>query len=53
MLTETMGPDISRSALIIVDMQNDFLHQDGAFAHAAREHPEAKIDMPFLMGTIP
>lgn len=48
-----MGPDIARSALIIVDMQNDFLHQEGSFAHTARQHPEAKIDMPFLVGTIP
>jgi len=44
---------IDRSALIIVDMQNDFLHPDGGFAHLAREHPEANIDMPFLKGTIP
>ena len=45
--------EIDRSALIIVDMQNDFLHPDGGFAYLAREHPEAKIDMPFLSGTIP
>ncbi len=50
---ETMGPDISKSALIIVDMQNDFVHPDGALGHRARETPEARIDMPFLMGTIP
>jgi nicotinamidase-related amidase len=49
----SMGADISKSALIIVDMQNDFLHRDGAFTHSAREHPEAGIDMPFLVGTIP
>jgi nicotinamidase-related amidase len=48
-----LGPDIGRSALIIVDMQNDFLHVDGSLAQRAREHPEARIDMPFLMGTIP
>jgi ureidoacrylate peracid hydrolase len=47
------GPDIARSALIVVDMQNDFVHPDGGFAHRARENPEAKIDMPFLSGTIP
>jgi hypothetical protein len=47
------GPDITRSALLIVDMQNDFLHSDGSFAHRAREHPEAQIDIPFLVGTIP
>jgi nicotinamidase-related amidase len=46
-------PEIDKSALIIVDMQNDFLHRDGNFSHIAREHPEANIDMPFLIGTIP
>jgi isochorismate hydrolase len=24
------GPNIDKSALLIVDMQNDFLHRDGA-----------------------
>lgn len=48
-----MGADIARSALIVVDMQNDFVHPDGGFAHQARENPEAFIDLPFLMGTIP
>jgi nicotinamidase-related amidase len=48
-----MGAEIGKSALIIVDMQNDFVHPEGGFAHLAREMPEAKIDMPFLMGTIP
>jgi len=47
------GLNIDKSALLIVDMQNDFLHRDGSFSHIAREHPEAKIDMPFLIGTIP
>ena len=47
------GPEINKSALIIVDMQNDFLHRDGNFSHIAREHPEAQIDLPFLIGTIP
>jgi nicotinamidase-related amidase len=47
------GAEIDRSALIVVDMQNDFLHPDGGFAHIAREHPEANIDMPFLRGTTP
>src|SRR5215468_7192662 len=47
------GADIDRSALIIVDMQNDFLHRDGSFGHIALEHPEFNIDMPFLTGTIP
>jgi len=53
MQTGTSGADISRSALLIVDMQNDFLHPDGSFGHIAREHPEANIDLPFLVGTIP
>jgi nicotinamidase-related amidase len=48
-----MGPDIKRSALIIVDMQNDFVHSDGGFAHRARENPQRQWDMPFVMGTIP
>jgi nicotinamidase-related amidase len=38
------GPEVDKSALIIVDMQNDFLHRDGNFSHVAREHPEANID---------
>src|SRR5262245_28172834 len=53
MLMGPIGPDIGKSALVIVDMQNDFLHPDGGFAHLARERPEAKIDMPFLVSTIP
>jgi nicotinamidase-related amidase len=53
MTVTTTGANIMQSALIIVDMQNDFLHRDGNFAHIAREHPEAQIDMPFLTGTIP
>ena len=52
-MTASTGPDIRKSALIIVDMQNDFLHRDGDFSHLAREHPEFGIDMPFLTGTIP
>jgi nicotinamidase-related amidase len=48
-----LGSDIGKSALIIVDMQNDFVHPDGDFARRAREHPAMAIDMPFLMGTIP
>jgi nicotinamidase-related amidase len=53
MAAGTMGADIVRSALIIVDMQNDFLHPDGNFSHIAREHPEANFDIEFLTGTIP
>jgi len=29
------GPNIDKSALLIVDMQNDFLHRDGSFSHIA------------------
>lgn len=47
------GPEIGNSALLIVDMQNDFVHPEGNFAHRAREAPERGIDMPFLIGTIP
>jgi nicotinamidase-related amidase len=53
METVSGGADIGKSALIIVDMQNDFLHRNGNFSHIAREHPEANIDMSFLTGTIP
>jgi nicotinamidase-related amidase len=53
MKTANNGPDIGKAALIIVDMQNDFLHRDGNFSHIAREHPEFSIDIPFLVGTIP
>jgi nicotinamidase-related amidase len=48
-----IGPEIDKSALIIVDMQNDFVHPDGGFAHRARENPEAKIDFLFIAGTVP
>src|SRR2546430_1419475 len=48
-----MGPEIAKSALLIVNMQNDFVHPEGGFAHIARKAPEARVDMPFLMGTIP
>jgi ureidoacrylate peracid hydrolase len=53
MTSTTIGPEIGKSALIIVDMQNDFLHPEGSFGTRAREAPEAGIDMPFLLGTIP
>ena len=48
-----IGPEIHKSALLIVDMQNDFVHTEGGFAQMAREAPEAGIDMQFLMNTIP
>lgn len=53
MQDKTMGADIERSALIVVDMQNDFLHPDGNFGCEARERAELAIDMPFLASTIP
>jgi len=53
MPTAHVGAEIGKSALVIVDMQNDFVHSDGRLAHRARENPDAKIDMPFLMSTIP
>ncbi len=52
-MTDVPAPDLSRSALIIVDMQNDFVHLDGYFGYRAREAPEAGIDLRFLMSTIP
>lgn len=37
MLMKPAGPDIGKSALVIVDMQNDFVHPHGGFASMARE----------------
>lgn len=51
METAATGPDISKSALIIVDMQNDFVHPDGGFAQRARDMPERRWDIPFVMRT--
>jgi ureidoacrylate peracid hydrolase len=42
--------DLSRAALIVVDMQNDFLHRDGVFGRMAREKP---IDIEFLGSSVP
>jgi nicotinamidase-related amidase len=53
MTSANMGPDFDRCALIIVDMQNDFVHSDGSFSYMTREHPDAAIDLQFLTGTIP
>jgi nicotinamidase-related amidase len=47
------GPEIGKSALIIVDMQNDFVHCEGSLAYRAHENPGAGFDMSFIMGTIP
>jgi nicotinamidase-related amidase len=49
----SMGPELTTAALVIVDMQNDFLHRDGAFGHRARGDAGAQIDMEFLASTIP
>jgi len=49
----TIGPDIRKSALIVVDMQNDFLHEKGQFARLAKERPEKFIVHEFLASTIP
>jgi nicotinamidase-related amidase len=48
-----MEPDISCAALIIVDMQHDFLHPDGAFGRRARRQPERLAGMSLLAATIP
>ena len=47
-----MEPEIDRSALIVVDMQNDFVHREGDLAQRARDVP-SPTDMAFLMGAIP
>ena len=46
-----MGPDIRASALVVVDMQNDFAHPDGAWGRQSR-NPGARIDFEFLRSTI-
>ncbi len=48
-----LGPDIKRSALIIVDMQNDFVHPDGGLACRASENPSAGLDVAFLQAAVP
>lgn len=45
--------DAARSALLIVDMQNDYLHPDGGFAAMAKAHPERGWDMGFLNSPTP
>ena len=49
---ETMGSDITKSALIVVDIQNDFVSKDGYFDKLAKAHPEMGIDMEFLASPI-
>jgi ureidoacrylate peracid hydrolase len=48
-----MEADIKKAALIIVDMQNDFLHEDGGFGKLVKEQPEKNIDQRFLASTVP
>lgn len=52
-MATAQGPEIGKSALIIVDMQNDFVHPEGGLAYRARENPAAGLDIPLVMGTIP
>ena len=48
-----MEPDISCAALIIVDMQNDFLHPNGGFGQRALREPARLAGMSLLGKTIP
>ncbi len=48
----SIEPDMTKSALIIVDMQNDFVHPKGMFGKLAREYPKMKIDQKFLASPI-
>jgi len=43
---------LERAALIVVDMQNDFVHPDGGFGASARQ-PGSSIDFAGLRATIP
>src|SRR5205823_5738765 len=52
-MVAVMGPEIGKSALVVVDMQNDFLHPEGDVAHRVRENPNSTVDLPFLMAAIP
>ena len=45
-------PSFERSALIVVDMQNDFVHPDGGFGISARQS-DSSIDFPGLAATVP
>jgi len=49
----TTGPDIAQSALIVVDMQNDFVGEGGYFDRVAKKYPELAVDREFLASTIP
>ncbi len=45
-------PDITKSALLIVDVQNDFAHKDGYMGRLAKANPEL-IDIEFLGSVVP
>jgi ureidoacrylate peracid hydrolase len=49
----TMATQIEQSALLIVDMQNDFVHPDGAIGRRAREVAGLDLDLQLLRATIP
>ena len=51
MPTNDTGADISRSALLIVDLRNDFLHKNANFPNTSRGHPELGFEISFLQGT--
>jgi nicotinamidase-related amidase len=40
MAITSIGPDFGKSTLLIIDMQNDFLHTDGWLAHRAKALPD-------------
>ena len=46
-------PEITKSALIIVDMQNDFVHSDGGFGCIARDMPQAGNRSAISYGHVP
>jgi nicotinamidase-related amidase len=51
-MSTSQRPQFASSALLVVDMQNDFLHPEG-YAFQTRRSPEAQSDMSFLTSTIP
>jgi ureidoacrylate peracid hydrolase len=52
-MSSTMqGPQFAASALLVVDMQNDFLHPEG-YSFKTMRSPEAQSNRSFLAGTIP
>jgi nicotinamidase-related amidase len=50
---ESINPDIASSALIVVDMQNDFVSEGGYFDRVAKKYPEVAVDREFLGSTVP